>query len=55
MEYNEELQEFRLMCDECDTESYVFVLDESPEFCPCCGRRAEPYSVDDMEWAEEED
>ena len=34
--------EYRIECEECDSVTIVLVEDgEKPQFCPCCGRRAE--------------
>jgi len=34
--------EYRIECEECDSVTVVLVEDgEKPQFCLCCGRRAE--------------
>lgn len=34
------MKEYRIECEECDSESIVLSYDE-PEFCPICGRRTD--------------
>ena len=39
--------EYRIECEECYTTTIVLVDNgEKPEFCPCCGRRAEIEELD---------
>lgn len=34
--------EYRIECEECESVTIVLTeAGENPEFCPCCGRRAE--------------
>lgn len=34
------MKQFRIECEECESVAEVFTYD-NPEFCPCCGRRAD--------------
>ena len=37
---------WRIMCEECDTETHVITEEHADiEFCPCCGRRVEPEDI----------
>jgi len=39
--------EYRIFCEECDRESIIIPTDEDSQvqFCPLCGRRAEPEEI----------
>ena len=37
------MKQYRIMCEYCDTETHVVTEEHADiEFCPACGRRAEP-------------
>ena len=38
--------EYNVDCEECENSTIVLTYEE-PEFCPCCGRRAEVHKVED--------
>jgi len=40
------MKQYRIMCEECDYETHL-VVEETVEinYCPCCGRRAEPEDI----------
>ena len=42
-------KEYRILCEECDRESVILVEDYDIEFCPCCGRRAEPEDISEVD------
>ena len=43
-------KEYRILCEECDRESVILVEEDFDiEFCPCCGRRAEPEDISEAD------
>tara|TARA_Y100000996_G_C21968826_1_gene415491 strand:- start:275 stop:397 length:123 start_codon:yes stop_codon:yes gene_type:complete len=40
------LKDYEIECEECDNVSYV-AADETPIFCPICGRRVEAEEVEE--------
>jgi len=48
--------EFRIECEECEEVTHI-IANDSPEFCPMCGRRshAESTSDFDLNFHEEDD
>ena len=37
------MNQYRIMCEECDMETHILAEEYvNVEFCPSCGRRAEP-------------
>jgi rRNA maturation endonuclease Nob1 len=40
------MKSWRIMCEECDMETHLVAEEYCEiEFCPCCGRRAEPEDI----------
>jgi ribosomal protein S27E len=40
----------RILCEECAHETHVFSEEIAEiEFCPCCGRRAEPEDLSEVD------
>lgn len=44
--------EFKIECEECEDTTFVSAND-SPEFCPMCGRRVNAEATRDLDWMEE--
>jgi uncharacterized CHY-type Zn-finger protein len=44
------MKQYRILCEECDMETHV-VIEEYVvvEFCPSCGRRAEPEDISEKD------
>jgi rRNA maturation endonuclease Nob1 len=47
--------EFKIECEECEETTYI-TADDSPEFCPMCGRRciAEAQAAGEEDWIKDE-
>jgi len=43
-------KEYRVECEECDSVTIILIEDgKNPQFCPMCGRRAEPEDISETD------
>jgi len=42
--------EYRIECEECDSTTIILVDNEcEPQYCPCCGRRANTEDITEID------